>query len=1051
MTICEPVLGYLGAVSSSPRLASLLKDAQLFGLFFFFSRRRRHTRLTCDWSSDVCSSDLTGTLSSTVAESKTVSATIGGVGITQTATVVVNPGAPANLNFVIQPASAASGASIAPPIQVEIRDALNNRVTTAANQVSLAILNNAGPDGTLSGTVTNDSPVSGIATISNASIDKTGTGYTLSATATGLTGATSSAFNITAGTVSAALTTVGAASPITAGGTGSTITVTAKDGAGNPVGSATVVIAVSGTGNTFSQPAATNASGVTTTTLTSTVAESKTVSATVDGVAITQTATVVVNAGAPSAAQSTVAATSPVTASSGASQSTITVTAKDALGNPIGGATVVLAATGSGNTLNQPVGLTNASGVATGTLSSTVAESKTVSATINGTGVTQTAAVVVNPGTPANLNFVVQPSSAGAATSITPAIQVEIRDALNNRVTTASNQISLAILNNAGGGTLSGTVANVSPVSGVASFGNASIDKAGTGYTLSATASGLTSATSSAFTITAGAATHLAFSQQPSSAGSGATIAPAVTVTALDGAGNVATTFANQVSLAFANNAGGGTLTGGAATTPVSGVATFSGLSIDKAGTGYTLGASATGVTGVTSAAFNITAGTVSATQTTVGATSPITAGGTGSTITVTAKDGAGNPVAGATVVIAVSGTGNTFSQPAVTNASGVATTTLTSTVAESKTVSATVNSVAITQTATVVVNPGAPSASQSTVTAGSPITASSGASQSTITVTAKDANGNLIVGATVVLATTGTGNTLTQPAGGVSGAGGVATGTLSSTVAESKTVSATIGGVGITQTATVVVNPGAPANLNFVVQPASAASGASIAPPMQVEVRDALNNRVTTATNQVSLAILNNAGPGGTLSGTVTNVSPVSGIASFSNASIDKAGTGYTLSATSTGLTAATSSAFNITAGAVSAAQSTVAATSPITTDGATSTITVTAKDGAGNPIAGATVVLAASGTGNTLTQPVGTTNASGVATGTLSSTVAESKTVSATINAVSVTQTATVVVTSGAVSAAQSTVAATSPITASSGASQSSITVTAKDAAGN
>src|SRR5690242_21262059 len=29
-------------------------------LFFFFSSRRRHTRLTCDWSSDVCSSDLTG-------------------------------------------------------------------------------------------------------------------------------------------------------------------------------------------------------------------------------------------------------------------------------------------------------------------------------------------------------------------------------------------------------------------------------------------------------------------------------------------------------------------------------------------------------------------------------------------------------------------------------------------------------------------------------------------------------------------------------------------------------------------------------------------------------------------------------------------------------------------------------------------------------------------------------------------------------------------------------------------------------------------------------
>src|SRR5438034_7109903 len=31
-----------------------------FFLFFFFSSRRRHTRSLCDWSSDVCSSDLTG-------------------------------------------------------------------------------------------------------------------------------------------------------------------------------------------------------------------------------------------------------------------------------------------------------------------------------------------------------------------------------------------------------------------------------------------------------------------------------------------------------------------------------------------------------------------------------------------------------------------------------------------------------------------------------------------------------------------------------------------------------------------------------------------------------------------------------------------------------------------------------------------------------------------------------------------------------------------------------------------------------------------------------
>src|SRR5256886_16537844 len=30
----------------------------MFVFFFFFSSRRRHTRFDCDWSSDVCSSDL---------------------------------------------------------------------------------------------------------------------------------------------------------------------------------------------------------------------------------------------------------------------------------------------------------------------------------------------------------------------------------------------------------------------------------------------------------------------------------------------------------------------------------------------------------------------------------------------------------------------------------------------------------------------------------------------------------------------------------------------------------------------------------------------------------------------------------------------------------------------------------------------------------------------------------------------------------------------------------------------------------------------------------
>src|SRR2546430_775483 len=36
--------------------------ARWFLFFFFFSSRRRHTRFDCDWSSDVCSSDLGGSV-----------------------------------------------------------------------------------------------------------------------------------------------------------------------------------------------------------------------------------------------------------------------------------------------------------------------------------------------------------------------------------------------------------------------------------------------------------------------------------------------------------------------------------------------------------------------------------------------------------------------------------------------------------------------------------------------------------------------------------------------------------------------------------------------------------------------------------------------------------------------------------------------------------------------------------------------------------------------------------------------------------------------------
>jgi adhesin/invasin len=90
------------------------------------------------------------------------------------------------------------------------------------------------------------------------------------------------------------------------------------------------------------------------------------------------------------------------------------------------------------------------------------------------------------------------------------------------------------------------------------------------------------------------------------------------------------------------------------------------------------------------------------------------------------------------------------------------------------------------------------------------------------------------------------------------------------------------------------------------------------------------------------------------------------------------------------------------------------------------TSTITVTARDAFENPISGLTVTLAATGTGNTLTQPTASTGSDGTTTGTLSATLPGDRVVSATIGGVAITATATVRVVAGTPVAAQSSATA-------------------------
>ncbi|MGE5156233.1 MAG: hypothetical protein ACM3JP_01915, partial [Betaproteobacteria bacterium] len=183
----------------------------------------------------------------------------------------------------------------------------------------------------------------------------------------------------------------------------------------------------------------------------------------------------------------------------------------------------------------------------------------------------------------------------------------------NNIVTSATGTITLAITSGTGtsGAVLSCAAKTVSLSSGIAPFSGCSIDKAGTGYRLTATWSQGGTVDSSTFNITApsGTATKLGFTSQPARGTPGGAFAVQPTVAIQDAAGaTVSTAPATTITLTLGANPGGGTLTctGGQSKTTVNGVATFGGCKIDRVGVGYTLVATASPLTSATSSPFDV-------------------------------------------------------------------------------------------------------------------------------------------------------------------------------------------------------------------------------------------------------------------------------------------------------------------------------------------------------------------------------------------------------------------------------------------------------------
>ena len=205
------------------------------------------------------------------------------------------------------------------------------------------------------------------------------------------------------------------------------------------------------------------------------------------------------------------------------------------------------------------------------------------------------------------------------------------------------------------------------------------------------------------------------------------------------------------------------------------------------------------------------------------------------------------------------------------------------------------------------------------------------GYTEAEITVMLRDAKGYAVTGTTVQLAVAATpdlpGATLTQPSG-ASDASGAARGYITSSSFGLKQITATAdpGGSAVIVLDKPSVSFGG-TRIAWSTQPTNRASGQRMN-NMAVSFYDAANNVVTTASRPVMVALANNPGTANVY-GTVTR-SPVNGVVTFDDVALDFPGSGYTLTASVPGFSrfaAVTSSAFNMTSVAVTAA-STMAAT---------------------------------------------------------------------------------------------------------------------------
>jgi adhesin/invasin len=187
-----------------------------------------------------------------------------------------------------------------------------------------------------------------------------------------------------------------------------TMTVVVRDAQGNPVPGQAVTFSATGAANTITPlTATTNASGSASSSLRSTRAELKTLTATFAGLSLQTTVSFL--PGPPSQARSSLVV-SPTRFTTDDPGTTITVTIRDAFDNPLQGRTVDLTASGSNNqwSIFPPSGETDVNGTFVDQLTVRSSGTQTISAMCETLSMSTT--ITVDPGVPALGQVLAQPS-----------------------------------------------------------------------------------------------------------------------------------------------------------------------------------------------------------------------------------------------------------------------------------------------------------------------------------------------------------------------------------------------------------------------------------------------------------------------------------------------------------------------------------------------------------------------------------------------------------------------------------------------------------------